>query len=427
MSRRAEPEDRETDRWFGITALAFAAAAVGMITRSPAALLVVALGVGYAAYARAAQPPNVDLAVERTVSETAPDPGETVAVELTVENVGDRTLPDVRLADGVPDALDVVDGTPRHATALRPGETATVEYEVEAGRGGHDFTPVVVVARDWLGVHEREHRVAAETRIECVPRLPEPVSLPLRSQTGQQVGTVTTDTAGSGVEFHTVREYRSGDPLTRVDWRRQARTGELATVEFREERAATVVFIVDTRAEAYITDRNGVSAVDHAVRAVGALARDLMSDGNQVGVASYGPQWSWLAPGLGRDHAVRLRNQLALGDGFSPTPDETEFLFGLTLRRVEKHLPANAQVVFCSPVADEVAVTAARRLEAYGHAVTLLSPDVIDGAEAGAQVARLEREERLRAIRRTHGRVIDWDVHDPLAVAVADARRRWSR
>ncbi|HKL28351.1 MAG TPA: DUF58 domain-containing protein [Natrialbaceae archaeon] len=419
--------ERDTYRWMGITALAFAGLAVGVLSSRPGPLLVVAVGVGYAAVARSDTPPEVTLDVEHDLSETHPEPGDEVEVELTVTNEGPDTIPDLRLADGVPDALSVSEGTPRHATALRPGGTTTIEYTITARRGRHEFDPVLAVGRDWIGAHEREVEVSTDVSIDCVASLPDSVSLPLRGQTAQQVGTVTTDTGGSGVEFHTVREYRPGDPLKRIDWKRKARTGDLATIEFREERAAIVVFVIDTRVEGYVTDENDVSAVEHSIRATGALAQALMDDGNRVGAASFGPSWTYVPPGLGRDHEVRLRDRLALGEGFSPTPDRSEFVLGLSLRRIQKHVPENAQIVFCSPVIDDVAVETTRRLEAHGHAVTVLSPDVVDDETIGSTVVDLEREDRIRNIRQTYGRVVSWDVQEPLEVAIESARRGWSR
>lgn len=415
-----------TNRWTGVTALAFAGIALGALLGTPAPLLVAAVGVGYAAYAAATGAPTVELATERELDAETPDPGERVTVEVTVTNVGDATLPDLRLLDGVPTALDVVGGHDRIATALRPGDDATIEYTVIARRGQHAFGPLSVVARDASGTNEVSTTVAAPGELSAVPTLPAAVGLPLRGQTTQQVGAVTTDAAGSGVEFHTVREYRAGDPLTRVDWKRRARTGELTTVDFRQERAATVVFVVDSRQEAYVRAGEGESAVDHAVTAVGAMARHLVGDGHPVGVASFGARWTWLQPGVGRGHVARLRDRLALGDGFSPAPETEPFLFGLSLRRVVKHLPGNAQVVFCSPLADDEAVAAARQIEAHGHAVTVVSPDVTaDGSGVGATVARLERRDRVRSLRRHGVRVVDWDVDRSFAVAAAEAGRRW--
>lgn len=417
-----------TNRWTGITALTFAGIALGALLGSPAPLLVSAVGIGYAGVSIASTAPTVDLAADRELDADQPDPGQSVTVELTITNVGDETLPDLRVLDGVPNALDVTDGETRAATALRPGEETTLEYTVEARRGTHTFGPLVVVARDASGTTEVSTTIEAPGAFTCVPALPREVALPLRGQTTQQVGTVTTDAAGSGVEFHTVREYQAGDPLTRVDWKRRARTGELATIDFRQERAATVVFVVDTRNEAYVRSGAGKSAVDDSVHAVGAMARALVGDGHPVGVASFAARWTWLPPSVGRDHIARLRDRLALGEAFSPEPEAEEFLFGLSLRRVVKHLPGHAQVVFCSPLVDDEAVAVARQLEAYGHAVTVVSPDVTTGTGGvGGTVTRLERRDRMRSLRRHGIRVVDWDVDQSFAVAAAEARRRWRR
>jgi uncharacterized protein (DUF58 family) len=80
-----------------------------------------------------------------------------------------------------------------------------------------------------------------------------------------------------------------------------------------------------------------------------------------------------------------------------------------------------------SPVLDDDIADAVRRLEAYGHAVTLVSPDVVTGSSSGATVARIERAARLRSLRRAGVRTVDWNPDRPLAAALADAERGWRR
>jgi len=347
-------------------------------------------------------------------------------VHLELRNEGDDTLADLRVVDGVPPALEVVDGSPRLATSLRPGKRATVSYTVEAVRGAHEFEPAQVMVRRFSGAIEHETTVSDETRVDCVPRLGTVESFPLRKQTVQHVGRVTTDSPGSGVEFHSTREYRPGDPLTRIDWNRRAKTGELTTIEFRKEQAATVVLVVDTREQAYVGDGE-TSAVEYCVGAAGGIATGLLDSGDRVGAASLGPRWAWVAPGLGRVHRTQLEEALALDPGFSPNPPTERFLAGLALRRLRKHVPSDAQVVYLSPLADDFAPLAARRLEAYGHRVTVVTPDVTGDDTPGGQLAGLERDVRIRTLRRAGVRVLDWDTDRPLPVAVADAARGWQQ
>lgn len=415
---------RRTYRWRGVTAITFLAVAAGVLTNQPAALLVGVVGVAYAAYARQSDPPEPDLAVERTISDTTPALGDEVTVTVTVKNNG-GFLPDLRLVDGVPDALEVEERSPRFATALRAGKSASFSYTLTAERGRHAFDPLTVLIRDGSSALERERTQSIDTPIECTPRLADIGSFPLRASTVRRVGTVPTNEAGSGVEFHAVRDYRPGDPLSRVDWRRLARTGELSTVEFRREHAATVVAVVDTREPCHTRCPDDQPVIDYAVQAAGGVVAARLDEGDRAGIAAFGPHWEWTAPSIGRDHRERVRRSLALDTGYAPHPPDRRFLSGLVFRRLRKHLPANAQVVWCSPLLDDDVVDFLRHLEARGHAVTVVSPDPTRRETPGQRLASIERTLRIRDLRRAGIRVVDWDVADSLPVTLAGARRGW--
>jgi uncharacterized protein (DUF58 family) len=415
----------ETYRWRGAVSMSLFAVAVGAVSRVPGVLLLGVFGAAVAGYAKLFTAPDPQLDVDREVESDDIAPGDRVEVTLTVTNEG-GFLPDLRIVDGVPETLKVVEGSPRLATALRSGKQATLTYAVEAQRGDHDFGAVDVVARDPAGAFETRGSVPADATLVCVPDLPRLESFPLREQTVQRVGRVPTSTGGSGVEFHATREYRSGDPLSRVDWKRLARDGELATIQFREERAATVVVVVDTRDRSHVADADGTDVIEYSVEATGGVASALLDSGDQVGLASFGPHWAWLAPGLGRDHRARLRDMLAHDRGFAAKEPERRFLGALVFRRLRKHLPGDAQVVYVSPLVDDEAADYVRRLEASGHPVTVVSPDVTGTETLGQQFSQMERAIRIRSLRKAGVRVIDWRGEDSLALAVADAERGWS-
>lgn len=419
--------DRETSRWRGIAAVALLTASVGALLGTGAPLVAGAVGLALAAYAKGADPPEVDLAVERAVSRHRAEPGDEVQITLTVRNVGDGTLPDLRVVDGVPEGLAVREGSPRHGTALRPGKAASFTYGITARRGEHEWGAVTVLARDASGAMERETTLAGpETSLTCIPGLAKGEPLPLRQQTTRFTGRVSADTTGDGLEFRSVREYRRGDPLGRVDWNRVAKTGEFATVEYAQERAASVVLVVDAREEAYVApSADGVSAVERSVEAAGEAFTSLLSTGDPVGLAAFGPRECWLPPGSGEDHRARARALLATSEAFTATPPEEAFVASLELRRLRRRLPGGSQVVFCSPVVDDFAVNVARRLEAYGHLVTVVSPDPTSTGTAGRDLARAERALRLSELRRAGLHVIDWG-DGPLGAAVDRAGRRWS-
>lgn len=417
-----------TKRWAGLAGAALFVVGVGVLFRSPGPVLAATVAAGVLAVRAAADPPSPDLDVERTVATETLAPEEEVRVEVTVTNDGDA-LYDLRLVDEVPGGLAVVDGPARRATALRPGDAATFAYTVQAARGSHEWEDLRVVARDPLGVHERETTVPAESTLRCVPTFEGSADLPLRGLTTPYAGRVPTDVGGAGIEFYAVREYRRGDPQARVDWNRAARTGELATLELREERAATVVLVVDARENAYVAPSpEAESAVERNVHAAGALASVLLSGGDRVGATAFSPRSCWVAPGTGSAHHALLEDALGADPAFAPTPPDTEdpFLPRLWRQRFRRRVPSDAQLILFSPCVDAPPVEFAEKLDALGHLVTVVAPDPTPPDGLGGRLAGIEREVRLAILRAQGVRVLEWSPTEPFAVAGDRAARRWS-
>jgi uncharacterized protein (DUF58 family) len=421
------PAERATRRWDGVAVVALAGIGAGVLAERPALVLAGAVGVGYAAFARADAAPTPSLAVERRLGTERPEPGDEVCVTVAVTNEGETTLHDLRLIEGVPDRLAVAAGPARAVATLAPGETATVEYRLRARHGVHEFGPVVAIARGLAGTTERTVHAGPEppTELVCPPRL-EPLSesVALRAQTARHAGRNPTATAGEGVEFFATREYRPGDPPGRIDWNRRARTGELATLEFRRERAATVVIVVDVRPGAHVGPAaTGPDAVERSVAAAGRLFATLLAAGDRVGLAALDSTDAWLAPGTGPDHRVAGRELLATHRAFGrergPRPASTR-RWTRTLRR---RLTGDAQVVLCSPLCEGAPATVATRLEAAGHPVTVLSPDPTVGRDAGTLLARVARRLRAADLRDGGLSVADWGWGESLSTALERHRR----
>lgn len=445
---------RRTRRWQGVVAVVLLAVAVGVLAKRPSLLLIGAVGVAFAAYPRLVGPPTVDLSIERTIEPEHPDAGDVVDVTTTVRNEGEEPLFDLRLVDGVPPMTTVEDGTPRLATALRSGETATIEYAIEIDRTTHRFRPLTVIARDPSGANEVETTVTEETVIEGVGHVPE---VPLRTQSRRRSGRLLTDEGGSGIEFHRTREYEPGDPVNRIDWRQYARTGDLTSIDFREERLAEVVVCVDGRAAAYrAATAEDAHAVAYAIGSAGRIGEALFAANHHVGLAAFGRDLCWLPPGAGNDHEDRYYRYLAsdsafevvppavvdrpaaeagdAGDGDSslleavPGVGGTDADVGESLESqlatFRPGLDADTQVILLTPLSDDEASRIAQLLESSGAAVTVVSPDVTNEETVGGRLARVERENRIHALRNSGVPVVDWDPDERLGTTVATARGR---
>lgn len=411
---------RRTNRWRGVVAVALLAGAVGVLLQRPYLLIVGIVGVVYAALPNLASDPEIDLTVTRRVSEENPDHGETVEVTTTVVNNG-GLVTDLRLVDGVPPMLTVVEGTPRHTTALRSGAETTWSYTVEASHGVHRFEPTTAISRPIGGGVEGETTVACETVIECTNPV---VDIPLHRKTRtHDVGPLVTDDGGAGIEFHQVREYRPGDAMNRIDWKRFARSGELTTVEFREERPASIVVLLDAREAAY---RGAGEGQTHGVAAALAAAEQLlpalMDERVYVGVAAIGREFVWLPPQTGTEHYLELRKTLGSHPTLSmypPDPEESDASAAdQQLKELRKRLSSTDQVVLVSPLADEFVVNAAATLHASGTPVTAVSPDVTGEETLGGRFGQVERRHRMATLREAGIPVADWKPDERLGTVL---------
>lgn len=435
---------RRTNRWRGVVAVVLLALAIGLLANRPSLLMLAAVAVAFAAYPQLTDPPDPALEIDRRVDPESPSSGDLVEVTTTVRNAGDGTLYDLRLVDGVPPMLSVEGGSPRRGTALRPGGETTIEYSMRTGRGTHRFRPTMVLARDASGAIETETTVVEETAIECDGRVPE---VPLRSLTRHRPGQLATDDGGSGLEFHGLKEYERGDPTSRIDWRRYARTGELVSTEFRVEQLADVVLCIDAREVAYrASSEDAPHAVAHATDVAERIADTLFEADHRVGLAAFGRELCWLPPGTGRDHLDRFRRLLATDRGLSLVPpqgtepaivtggvsiDETENdgeapeRTGLDrqLSTILTQLHGRTQAFLLTPLCDDEATRIAQRLESNGCAVTVVSPDVTTDATVGGRLAEIERRNRLRSLHSAGIPVVDWNPDERLGTALSDLRR----
>ena len=432
-------------RWQGaliggllLTVLGVLIGADGLLVVALVALVVVGL-------AKLSPPPSAAYSIERTLSNSRPNPGEPVTVTLRITNESRRMLPDLRLTEDLPESLTVISGSRSVGTAIPPGGETTHSYEIIAPRGEFAFGDLTVRRRNLastLGVADFV-TPKGTTQFTCETLID---SLPLRQQTIQFVGETPTNQGGAGVEFFSTREYRPGDPLNRIDWNQYARSGTLSTVEYRLERAVTVVFIIDDRTAGHVDAiGGGPNSFDLTLYAAARGIVTSLEDGNETGVATLGGQW--VDPGVGEHTRSRLETVIdtaepvdeSLLDSVDDSDDAAESGKGTDQTvaadggmELLHRLPENGQVVICSPLVDDAIVEYAEQCSSYGHAVSVLSPDMttgrgVEALSMGNRVGRLRRRQRITALRGRNTAVADWNLREPLLLELQRLQRRWAK
>ncbi|MFY4814040.1 DUF58 domain-containing protein [Haloarcula sp. AONF1] len=450
---------RRMRRWSGGLAAALFLVSVSLLTAEPLLLAATAIPLIYVAYGALSRvPAGTDLQAARSVSDAQPTPGEPVAVELTLTNTGSSSLTDLRVIDGVPEELAVVEGSPRLCTSLRPNESATLSYAVMAKRGSYTFDAAAVRVRTLSASDEVtvDLPVAGDGTLTCSNTVSE---VPMADATLPRAGTLPTDTGGSGLEFHSTRSYQPGDPVNRIDWRRYAKTDELTTIDYREEQAVRTVLVVDARPPARVTPEPGFptgaelsayaaerlfdalsrTSVVASVCAVGLAPEDVPGGLDPDGLA-----WVDASGGHAAAHARQIFDSVgraaarqsdtdtagdaAVGEDGSPQQPRDEATRVTTadggtiedpdLLAVLARLPPTAQVVVFSPAADDWAVSLVSSLAVREYPTTLVSPSLARGDSLGAAVAGTERAARLQRAELSGATVIDWDLDSPIDVAL---------
>ncbi len=453
-------------RWGGALTATLFLVALGLLYAEPRLLVATTIPLSYVVYDALSRVPEPALSAERTFDRADPAPGDVVTVTLAVHNEGDRVLPDVRVVDGVPDALAVVDGSPRACRSIRPGEAVAVTYDVVAKRGTYRFDDPAIRLRSLAAGDASSTTIEAggEASLTGANAVADP---PLSEATLRRAGTLPTDAGGSGLEFYATRQYQRGDPTKRIDWRRFARTGEFATVQYRQEQAVRTVIVLDARDVGRVTgqrgyptgaelatyagerlhdalERTGVVASLAAVGVAGEVPDGFVGpddllwvdadahDGRQAPVRAAFDAVESAAADQERDgrpgpppvdgHAVvEGDDRRAAVDGghradgtprsASDGPDER-------VQRLLARLPPTAQVVCCTPLVDDWPLALAEALAVRNYPFVLVSPDVTGGDRTGGRVEGIRRSLRLRRLQHTDTTAVSWRLDQPIDVAL---------
>ena len=128
---------------------------------------------------------------------------------------------------------------------------------------------------------------------------------------GLAAGTRARRSAGAGQELYQLRGYARGDPLTRIDWKATARTGELISREYSEDQHLDILVAIDagrlSRVRAGTLDRLGLYS-----NAAARLAEIVTHNDDRIGLIVYAERvLASCPPARGLAAVVRLRSALA--------------------------------------------------------------------------------------------------------------------
>jgi uncharacterized protein (DUF58 family) len=413
--------------FFLLCGLIFSLVLVGLVSLQGIVLTLAIPLVVYLVAGLLYSPDQVSLTATRYLSNERVSEGKSIAVKVTVTNTG-SSLEELLVTDPLPSGLDRTEGDNWILAPLPAGETLELNYTVQAQRGDFELSEVQALTGETLGLFWEKARLPTPGHLSVRPLFHTVRPIKIRPpQTRGFSGPIPARQAGTGIDFFLVREYQSGDPQRKINWKVAARhADQLFTNLFEQERVADVGLILDSRQQSNIVTRQG-ALFEHSVRAAASLTERFLKDGNRVGLLVYGGIIRRVFPGYGKVQRERILQALAkarTGHNYA-----MEDLRNLPTR----FFPSHSQVVLISPLL-ELDVPVLIQFRARGYALMIVSPDPLDFEAGGMpshartayayRLAHLERNHSLQQLRRVGVQVVDWKVSESLEQAIQETLAR---
>ncbi|MFJ7747607.1 DUF58 domain-containing protein [Peribacillus sp. NPDC097295] len=213
--------------------------------------------------------------VERKISKQECQAGESVEITLIFSRKNRLPLLYMVVEEELP-----IDMTKR--TLLFPGfkRSFNLTYTLDSlPRGEHFLHAVRFSIGDFLGLYEKEATMRSPMKITVFPTYQELNYKHLeyvftQGQVGSSKKRQREHSVVSGI-----REYQPGDQLSWINWKATARTSEIMTKEFEEQRSHDTLLLLDEQVSPFF---------EEAIVLTASLVHALIKRGMDVGLASTG-------------------------------------------------------------------------------------------------------------------------------------------
>lgn len=177
----------------------------------------------------------------------------------------------------------------------------------------------------------------------------------------------STQQSHAGLEFIDVREAGPGDPLTDVNWKTTARTGNIWLNQRSSDLPLDLVILLDTFPSAALTT---------LVKLASNLARAHLRNFDRVGLVVFGGTIGWIPPASGHFQERLISERLLLIRAYTTAADKRIDLIP------QRALPRTATVMVVSALYDRRIIQAIKDLRFAGHQVVVVGPVAFDGFDA---------------------------------------------
>ncbi len=238
--------------------------------------------------------------------------GDSIEVRITLENKSLKRHAHARFSEW-PTVAPSSRKRLLFSSELDPGTHTERKYDVrcELNRGRYRASTALLRVSDPFGLFECRRKLQTDNEIIVLPSIhPIPKSLLLASGLSRLGVTEQHRRIGSSNEFLSVREYRHGDPRSRILWKQSARRDSLVVRENLAEAEGGLVIVID-RNVSVDAPGVGVGILDQGARLAASLAHRANKCGETVALVTDVTESGYLRSGHSIEHMFTLMERLA--------------------------------------------------------------------------------------------------------------------
>jgi len=242
---------------------------------------------------------NID--VERNVINLKVASKEQIDVSFSVLNKSVLPVPLLHVSDTV--SLYVYGNKNSEVLSLRSRERASVKYTILAKDRGLYYTGhVKITSADPLGLFKIEKIVDVQNTILVRPaRLKMTGKLiPGRPQGNLKISNICFEDV---TMRRSIREYRTGDELKRINWRMSAKFNSLFTNEYENTFEVPVFIFLNLAEEDYSLDLRHYK-IEKAIEIAAYLTENARRLNQPCGFAAYGTDFPFLSPKMNQTDCI---------------------------------------------------------------------------------------------------------------------------
>jgi uncharacterized protein (DUF58 family) len=345
--------------------------------------------------------------------------GDTVHVRVTIS--AESPLPFLEVYHFLCTEGGRVVSTERMLISMRRGEIRQLESKVSlTERGAFVLGRVHSRVLSPTGAKWLDGTTLPGTVCVVYPRVePLHVKMTMTGRPRPYGGDHASRLPGEGFDLAGLREYRSGDPIRRINWRASSRWKRLYVNESFPERNIDVIVVIDTLRDVGV---GCTTYLDCGARAAASTASHFLSRKNRVGMINYGCVLEWVVPRSG------ARQLHVILDKLARLRTSESFAFKDVKAIPDRALPPRALVFVITPLLDERSDRMVGDLAARGFdpVVMYISPIELTRKAIGDSVAdglaqkwwTLLQESRVKRLRNLGITVAKWDGTEPLGACL---------